>query len=172
MRWTALSVLAFSTLLPSQNLQSQSSGRPLVMPRDLIDFAQKKACDPISNFFDRPGMVDPPFVYGWADGGRENSTAFWCQKQNSKSYELMFKVRGSKLMSGCATSIDWPNPPAGLSVEIRPTLSLNTFRDAADAIAPKPSGEIQNARVIANYYDGLTDVFFCHKGRWIVSSTE
>ena len=172
MRWTALSLLAFLVLLPSQNLQSQSSGEALVMPRDLIDFAAKNGCAPIRNFFDRPGMVDPPFVYGWAEGDREHSAAFWCQKQNSKSYELMFKVRDSKLMSGCPTSIDWPNPPAGLSVELRSTLSLNTFRDATDANVPKPSGEVKNARVIVNYYDGLTDVFFCHRGRWLVSSTE
>jgi hypothetical protein len=42
-------------------------------------------------------MVDPPFVDGWADGDRENSAAFWYQKQNSQSYELIFKVRDPKL---------------------------------------------------------------------------
>jgi len=26
--------------------------------------------------------------------------------------------------------------------------------------------------VIVNYYDGLTDVLYCYKGRWLVSSTD
>lgn len=169
-RWHVL--LAVLLLSPPHSLQSQSSDAALVMPRDLVAFATKERCAPIDSFFDRPGMVDPPFVYGWADGNRENSAAFWCQKQNSRSYVLMFKVRDAKLMSGCPTTIEWPNPPAGLSIEVRPTLSLSTFRDVADAKLPKPSGEVSNAKVIVNYYDGLTDVFYCYRGRWLVSSTE
>lgn len=169
-RWHAF--LAFLVLLPTCTMQSQSFVAPLAIPRDLAEFAMQTGCAPIDNFFDRPGMIDPPFVYGWAAGDRENSAAFWCQKQNSRSYELIFKVRDAKLMSGCATTIEWPNPPAGLSIEVRTSLSLSTFRDAADPKFAKPSGEVSNARVIVNYYDGLTDVFYCYKGRWLVSSTE
>ncbi len=84
----------------------------------------------------------------------------------------MFKVRNSELMAGCSTTIEWPNPPAGLSIEVRTSLSLSTFRDAADPKLPKFSGEVSNAKVIVNYYDGLTDVFYCYRGRWLVSSTE
>ncbi len=84
----------------------------------------------------------------------------------------MFKVRDPKLMSGCATTIEWPDPPAGLSIEVRKSLSLSTFNDAADPKLPKSSGEVSNAKVIVNYYDGLTDIFYCYRGRWLVSSTE
>lgn len=84
----------------------------------------------------------------------------------------MFKVLDPKLMSGYATTVEWPNPPAGLSVQVRPSLSLSTFRGATDPKLAKPSGEVTNARVIVNYYDGLTDVFYGYKARWIVSSTE
>lgn len=172
MRWPRCVLLVFSILLAPYSLQSQSRERPLIMPRDLIDFAIRNGCASIDNFFDRPGMMDPPFVYGWADGDRENSAALWCQNQDSKTYLLMFKVRDPKLMSGCATTVEWPNPPAGLSVAVRPSLSLGGFRDAADPKLPRPSGDVTNARVIVNYYDGLTDVFYCYRGRWLVSSTE
>jgi len=162
----------FSVLVLPCGVQSQSREGALVMPRDLVDFAHKSGCSPLDNFFDRPGMVDPPFVYGWAEGEREDSAAFWCRKQDSRPYKLMFKVRDPKLLSGCPAEIEWSNPPAGLSVEVRPTLSLSTFRDAADPKPPKAKGQISNARVIVNYYDGLTDVFLCYQGRWLVSSAE
>jgi hypothetical protein len=169
-RWCFFLVLL--AFLPPGSLHSQSSEAPLVMPRELVDFAAKNGCRAIGKFFDRPGMLDPPFIYGWAEGDRENSAAFWCQRQNSNSYRLMFKVRDPKLMSGCATMIEWTNLPAGLSVEVRPNLALNAFRDATDPKLTKPTGEVKNVRVIVNYYDGLTDVFYCHRGRWLVSSTE
>jgi len=165
-------LLTLVVLLSPWPLQSQSSDSPLVMPRDLVEFATKAGCAPIENFFERPGMVDPPFIYGWAEGDRQNSAAFWCQKPNARSYELMFKVRDSKLLAGCARAIEWQNPPAGLSIEIRPSLDLSTFRDAADTKLPKSSAQVSNAKVIVNYYDGLRDVFYCHEGRWLVSSTE
>jgi hypothetical protein len=172
MRCMTFMVLLSLLLLPPTSLQSQSHYAPLTMPLDLVDFARDNGCAQIDNFFDRPGMIDPPFVYGWAEGDRENSAAFWCQKQNARTYKLIFRVRDPKQMAGCATTIEWPNPPAGLSVEVRPSLSLSSFRDASDPKLPKPAGEVSNARVIVNYYDGLTDVFLCHKGRWLVSSTD
>jgi hypothetical protein len=141
------------------------------MPKELVDFGLQHGCLPIGDyFFQRPGMVDPPYAYGWLPGDRENSAVFWCTKEpNATTYQLMFKVRDPKQMAGCPTKIEWRNPPAGLSIEVRPSLNLDLFHDVNDSHLSRPTGVIQNARVIVNYYDGLTDVLYCYKGRWLVS---
>jgi hypothetical protein len=66
----------------------------LVMPRELVDFAHANGCTPIDNFFERPGMVNPPYVYGWLSGDQEKSAVFWCKRaeKNDKPYILMFNV--------------------------------------------------------------------------------
>ena len=146
----------------------------LVMPQDLVDFAHAKGCEQINNFYERPGMVNPPYVYGWLPGEQEDSVAFWCKKtvESEKPYNLMIKARDSKALTGCSAIIEWWNPPGGLSIETRSNLALGSFRYVA---APKQNGPvtvIPKAKVIVSYDDGLTDVFYCHKGQWLVGSAD
>src|SRR5947207_9312945 len=86
-----------------------SSADTLVMPRELVDFAHANGCAPIDSFFERPGMVNPPYVYGWLSGDQENSAVFWCKKaeKNEKPYILMFKARDPKQLAGCPTIVEW-----------------------------------------------------------------
>ena len=146
----------------------------LVMPRELVDFAHANGCTPIDNFFERPGMVNPPYVYGWLSGDQENSVVFWCKKaeKNEKRYNLMFKVRDPKQLAGCPAIIEWSNPPGGLSIETWPHLALGDFRYLSAPKRAGPTSAVTNVKVIVNYYDGLTDVFYCYKGQWLVTSAE
>jgi hypothetical protein len=146
----------------------------LVMPQDLVEFAHTKGCIPIDNFYDRPGMVNPPYVYGWLSGNPEESAVFWCQKaeKSEKPYKLVFKVREPKRMEGCPAIIEWWNPPGGLSVEVRSHLSLSDFRYVNEPKRAGPASTVLRARVIVDYYDGLMAIFYCYQGEWLVRSVD
>ncbi len=153
---------------------SASRAETLVMPRELIDFARAGGCVPIDNFYDRPGMVNPPYVYGWLAGDPENSVAFWCKKleKSDKPYLLVIKAANAKDLFGCPAKIEWGNAPAGLSVETRKSLSLRDFHYLTEPTRAGPAAVIPTAKVIVNYYDGLSDEFYCYKGQWLVASKD
>jgi hypothetical protein len=146
----------------------------LVMPRDLGDYAKAKGCLPLTHFFDRPGMVNAPFVYGVFAGEVEDSAAFWCKqaKSSDKPYLLLLKVAQSKVADGCPEYIEWRNVPGGLTVEHRSKMNLQAFRYVSSPTRATPTTILDKTSVLVNSYDGLTDVFVCYKGKWLVSSTE
>jgi hypothetical protein len=171
-RWNAVALGTFGAFL--MVFANTSSAETLVMPRELVDFAHAGGCVPIDDFYDRPGMVNPPYVYGWLAGDPENSAAFWCKKleKSDKPYFLMIKAMNAKDLAGCPAKIEWWNAPAGLSVETRKNLSLGELRYVAEPTRAGPVAVIPVAKVIVNYYDGLSDLFYCHKGQWLVASKD
>jgi hypothetical protein len=153
------------------------------MPRELVDFAHANGCKTIDKFFERPGMVNPPYVYGWLLGSDEDSAVFWCKKteKTDKPYNLMLTVRDlkshelkvpdQKQLAGCPAAIEYWNAPAGLSIETRRSLELRYFHNVTDP-RPRPGGltdVVANARVIVDYYDGLRSTFYCYRGQWLVN---
>jgi hypothetical protein len=152
---------------------SSSPADTLVMPRQLVDFALANRCTPLNDFFERPGQVNPPYVYGWLPGDAENSAVFWCKKTETsdKPYKLMFDVLDPKQMGGCPVAIEWAYP-RGLSIETRHNLALRGFRYVSDSRRTGPMVTVANAKVIVNEYDGLLDIFYCHSGQWLVTSLE
>jgi len=44
--------------------------------------ASTSGCEPINNFFDCPGMIDPPYVSGCLPGDKEGSVALWSKKSD------------------------------------------------------------------------------------------
>ena len=142
------------------------------MPQELVDFAERDGCAPINDFFARPGMVNPPYAYGWLAGDPEDSAVFWCKKAlDEKPYKLMFKVHDPKRLAGCPATIEWHNPPGGLTIETR-RLALRDFRDVTEPSRPRSNAVVAHAKVIVDYYDGLTTMFYCHEGRWLTRSSE
>jgi hypothetical protein len=169
-------LIAFGTcILLFPGFQIVSSADTLVMPRELVDFAHANGCTPINDFFERPGMVNPPYVYGWLPGPTADSAAFWCKKveNNPKPYKLIFKVPDSKQLEGCPAVVEWLYP-RGLSVETRRNLELRSlgFRYVTAPKRVLPTNVVANARVLVSEYDGLQDIFYCYKGEWLVASLE
>jgi len=161
-------MIAFA-LIASVMAQGTASADALVMPRELVDYARSQGCAPIEDFYERPGMVNPPYVYGFAGGEPEDSAALWCRKteKSDKPYLLLLKVSDPKKLDGCPARIEWWNPPKGLSVETRASLKLSDFHFAAEPKRAGPMTTISNARVIVGEYDGVEDVFVCHQGAWL-----
>jgi hypothetical protein len=153
---------------------SQVFAETLVMPRELIDYAKARDCTSISEFFERPGSINPPYVYGILAGDEEESAAFWCKKSKpgEKPYLLLIKASNPKALADCPDHVEWRDVPGGLSVERHVRINLGEFRYVADRSRSIPSEVVQNATVLRNSYDGLTDRFVCHKGQWLVASTD
>src|SRR5438067_3119141 len=144
-------------ILMLTGLGEGSSADTLIMPRELVDFGRARGCEPIDNFYDRAGMIDPPYVYGWLPGDKEKSAVFWCKKTetDSKAYNLVFKTSDLKLIAGCPAVIEWQDPPAGLSIETRHRLLLSGFHYVTNRTRPGPPLAVANAKVLVSYYDGL-----------------
>jgi hypothetical protein len=162
---------AVCLLLATQTV-SVPRAATLVMPQELVEFAHTKGCIPIDNFYDRPGMLNPPYVYGWLSGDPEDSAAFWCQKaeKSEKPYELVLKVTDPKKMAGCPAIIEYWNYPRGLSVEVHRTLSLANFRYVNEPKRAGPAIVVTRANVIVNSYDGVGDDFYCYQAQWLMRS--
>jgi hypothetical protein len=134
--------------------------------------------------FARPGMLNPPFVYGRLPGGTENGVVFWCKKKEEKSerpYKLIFAVRGPndltvdlatpKQLGGCPAVVEWWNGPSGLSIETRRNLNLRDFRYVDQPKQLGPAVVVASARVIVNdNSDGLVSIFLCNAGQWFVAN--
>jgi hypothetical protein len=145
----------------------------LVMPRELVDFAHANGCAPIDDFYERPGMVSPPYPYGWLAGDPESSAVFWCKKleKSDRPYLLLIKATNANDLSGCPPKIDYWNGPAGLSIETRKRFSLSDFAYVAEPRRAGPAVVIPLAKVIVDYYDGLSSTFYCYKGQWFVDTS-
>ena len=77
---------ALATCLLSLTMFSTpASTDTLVMPLQLVELAQANHCTQIDDFFARPGMLNPPFVYGRLPGGTENGVVFWCKKKRERT---------------------------------------------------------------------------------------
>src|SRR5262245_41982804 len=124
------SITAIAFLSASISIGAESvSADTLTMPRELADYARVQGCTPIADFYDRTGMLNPPYVYGFADGAPEDSAALWCRKVESsdKPYLLLLKVSDPRKLDGCPARIDWWYYPDGLSIETRTALKLSDF---------------------------------------------
>jgi hypothetical protein len=146
-----------------------ASAETLIMPRGLVDFARSNGCATIDDFFERPGMLDPPYVYGVLAGDKEDSVAFWCKKleKSDKPYMLVIKATDPNELNGCPAKIDWWNYPRGLSIEMRSALALNSFHYVTDPKRAGPAATVPKAKVIVSYYDGVSEMFYCYKSEWL-----
>jgi hypothetical protein len=142
----------------------------LGMPRGLVDFARSQGCAPVDDFYERPGALNPPYVYGFAAGDPENSAALWCRKPqpSDKPYLLLLKVADDKLLDGCPPRIEYWNYPKGLSVRTLTSLNLSEFVFALDPHHAGPKVTIPTSTVIVSAYDGLEDVFLCYRAAWLI----
>ena len=170
-------LLATVAILASMTCESAYS-ETAIMPQELIEFAEKNNCTQLADFFDRrPGPVNPPYVYGYLPGDEENSAVFWCKNTGSAShpYSLMFMHRDSEMelrkLKECPFRIEWDNPPRGLSVYKNRRTTLEGFVYLDDPKRKVPENVRLSHNGISSYYDGVTELFYCHQGKWLVSQS-
>jgi hypothetical protein len=145
-----------------------------IIPAELVKFAEIINCSHISDFYERPGPVNPPFVYGYLPGNEEDSIVFWCKNTESSKhpYSLVFLVRDSegelRQLPECPFRIEWDNPPRGLSVYKDRRTTLKGFINVRNPNEKVPEAVRLSHNAIMSYYDGVSELFYCHKGAWFV----
>jgi hypothetical protein len=185
--WGVVAVLVVGVSGPgSARAASQS-----LLPPELSALADEAGCRPIADFLDRPGMVQPSYLYGYAPGAgvlpeaeEEKAAVFWCRSGpgDGSAYRLVFgrkkhpshgfSLAESRALLPCPAVIEWPssrgNPPGGLSIATAVSEPLDTFTYADEMETHGPGDEHTTHPPLQSRYDGAGWDFYCHDGRWLV----
>jgi hypothetical protein len=146
-------------------------GQPRSLPKELLEVAKENGCNEVKDFYDRPGMIRPPYVYGYLTGPEENSAAFWCEKQmnGKRVFFLMFMSKGDKHgQLKCSEKLEWRNFPGGLSIYKNTNDTLKDFRYLRDPKKRPPEDKKLDNNGILSEYDGVEVLYYCYKGEWLV----
>ena len=162
-------IIAFhASLLLTPGAQASTK----VMPLELVEFATRSGCAQVDDFFDRVGMVNPPYVYGYLPGPKDKSAVFWCQttEGGERQYYLMSmsKEHSDHESARCPPRIKWKNPPGGLDIYSNQRESLAEFVFLDNPRERAPRGARLNQNAIRSEYDGASEILYCYKGRWLI----
>ena len=156
-----------SSLLLFQIAQAQA----LLIPEELHEFAKEKGCSPIEDFYERPGMVGPPYVYGYLPGPQKESAGLWCQRgeKDERTFYLLFMFESTQHeLAKCPHKIEWKHSyPRGLSVYNDPETDLEDFVYHNPPHQKGPKEKMMNNAILSEY-DGVGTLSYCHKGEWLV----
>src|SRR2546426_12544006 len=84
----------------------------VTMPEELSAYAMSKGCEEVRDFFKRPGMVNPPYVYGFLEGRREESAVLWCERREGENRRFRYIVNSlGKQETRCTTMVGWTGYP-------------------------------------------------------------
>lgn len=158
-----VSIIASSFTLASESLP--------ILPEELLAYANNNGCNQVNDFFKRPGIVNPPYIYRNPLEPEQYSAALWCQigSDNDRKYFLLVKTSDkNQEWSKCPAKIEWPRYPGGLSLYNEKPISLKDFVFLSD---PRKKGP-ENARLekdgIMSEYDGVEELLYCYKGDWLI----
>jgi hypothetical protein len=147
----------------------------MVMPKDLYDLAQQHDCSQVSDFYThRLGPVNPPYVYGYVPG-EENSAVFWCERSEGdrKRYFLVIIFRKMEHeLTKCPDIIEWLNPPGGLSIYRNPKVTLEEFYYLSNPKRKAPKNIRMSDNAILSENDGVSELFYCYKGEWLIRQSD
>ena len=142
-----------------------------IMPDELLKIAGKCGCERVDNFYNRPGMIDPPYVYGFLPGERENNAVFWCQRQHATpKYQLVLASRKTLFDDwSYEIIIRTENYPGGLSIVKNCKITLDKFYYISSSKKRGPKDVLPSSTVILSTYDGVSEYYYKHKGSWLIS---
>jgi hypothetical protein len=109
-------------------------------------------------------MVEPPYLYRYLPGEREDSAAFWCFRPGKDEPYLLVLVEKHRIVS----TIGWNAYPGGLSLHESGDLPLSEFAYVDDPEKrPGPLQQRTKFRPLRSEYDGVITLFYRHDGRWL-----
>jgi len=143
-----------------------------LLPEDLLKIAHEKGFYQIKDFYkNRPGMLNPPYVYGYFPGPKENSAVFWCEnKENTQRRFFLVIVSKDEIKKSlnCDDIIEWPNYPGGLTILQDTNIPLDGFVYLDDPKRNGPENTYLTHNAILSEYDGVEVIFYCLNGEWLV----
>jgi len=142
-----------------------------IMPDELLKIAEKCACEQVNDFYNRPGMINPPYVYGFLPGEQENSAVFWCQEHHANPKYLLVLASRKTFFDdwNYEIIIKTENYPRGLSIVKNCKITLDKFYYISSPKKRGPNGVLPVANVILSTYDGVSEYHYNHKGSWLIS---
>ena len=151
-------------------------GQDGTLPRTLREHARHLGCSEVFGFYDQPGRVDPPYVWGYLDSSidrfGERSAVYWCErKAGPERYLLVVWLSDTSLatVQRCPPTVEWRNPPHGLRLLRNERLPLSDFFYRENPRRDGPAGQMTEGPVIeSNSYDGVAARFYCYAGKWLV----
>jgi hypothetical protein len=163
-----------SVIATSSYVRAQGSGN---LPVSLREHAKSIGCAAVKGYYDSPGRVDPPYVFGYRYRDDEFSAVYWCEPfvsgDSSRYVESRLVIWYAEHLNQAAPCqpLDWVNPAAGLSILHGQRLSLSSFfifDEEKTWGPPGPEGKFTEGPIIRSYYDGIQELFYCHEGNWLV----
>jgi len=139
-----------------------------VMPQDIVEKAKAKNCNQIANFYKRPGIVAPPYSY--LQNEKEGALVFWCERKINTSIEYSLMIEGQSKngsFSRCEQEIKTKNYPGGLSLKLIKETALSSFVYLKDPVRRGPKASLTKLSIVSEY-DGVSEIFYCHNGDWLV----
>ncbi len=124
-------------------------GQDGTLPQTLREHARQLGCSEVSGFYDQPGRVDPPYVWGYLDSSidrfGERSAVYWCdRKAGPERYLLVVWLSDTSLatVQRCPPTVEWRNPPHGLRLlrNERCRSATSSIARTLDGTAPQPRG--------------------------------
>lgn len=157
----ALALLAAALPVRAGETQTPS------MPPDLIELLRAHACEPVSKFYQRPGLFGPDYVISTTNGASA-SIHSWCQKlsQGRVTYLMVSQAIDDSSSFKCAAQFLWWNFPGGLSIQLRKQVDLSKFSRLSDPKRKGPKTRLPDTTTLVSSYDGNTEVFICYQGQW------
>ncbi|MGH7238883.1 MAG: hypothetical protein ACREHG_02335 [Candidatus Saccharimonadales bacterium] len=172
MKYWIFGLILLLPMQPAMSAEPQNSqAENLVMPKELVTYASANGCSQITDFYDRPGQVYPPFVYGFLKGDSENSAVLWCANKpgSARPYALLIYVTSTDKTFSCPNKIEWWNRPKGLYLDRNTRLELSEFGYVSNPKKPGANGRQTDGDLIVDYYDGVSTYFYCYQGEWLYS---
>lgn len=156
-RYTAMAVLVLATSLAC----SAAS-----LPLDVRAAADNFHCEEIAEFAERPGMLDPPYIYGYVGDKKSESVVFWCRdKKVPRRFKLVVHTRNPAFQ--CPPVIETNSYPGGLSLFSDESLSLSLFSYVASGKKASSVPQRPRGKFIRSHYDGAEDIYYCSDGQWL-----
>jgi len=147
-----------------------------VMPWELVQYAENNGCHQVDDFFvAHKDMVDPPYVYGYLPGKKQDSAVFWCQTDDGgrrRFWLLVMDNIGRKASESCDKKVEVTGAyPGGLSLARRGFITgvttLDDFNYVEDVKRKIQRGVKITGPIIVSDHGGTKVLFYCYRGAWV-----
>ena len=121
-----------------------------VLPATLREDAQRRGCSEIADFYDRPGRIDPAYVFGYLDSKLDqfgdNSAIYWCQRPPAaERYLLVVWLSDSTVANAFNATTAANGSAVTLNVNKPPDTGLFTF---IFKLTNAASGEVDTEHIV------------------------
>ncbi len=164
-------LMAVCTIIISVISGAYADDKILIMPKDLVEIAEKNGYEQVDDFYNLPSMLEPCYLYGYKEGDKENSAVFWVRKKDEKRRQVyLFFVSRNFFHEPFSVDEILPSGKygSGLSFFQDPTMMLDEFRLLKDPNVNGPKEVHLSGKGIRQYYDGKTELLYKYNNQWYV----